>query len=180
MDNKKLGLIIIGLSILFCLIFWDLNNQITQLQIDSCECSDNCIDTCYATHEPPFLTYVGIALIFTSLSLGIFLLFFEKSHKILLKKLKDDSSLKSKEEKFNLILMGLNEDEKKVLTAIKDQNGITQHTLGIRTNLHKSKLSIIVGILEQKGLIKKEKKGKTNQLFLRINLKDSYNQNQSL
>ena len=104
------------------------------------------------------------------MELGAYLLFFEKSHQTLLKKLKEDSSLKSKEEKFNFILMGLNKHEKKVLSAIKEQDGITQSTLSIRTNLHKSKLSIIVGILEEKELIKKEKKGKTNQLFLRIKL----------
>ncbi len=69
--------------------------------------------------------------------------------------------------------MGLNEDEKKILSAVKDQDGITQHTLGLRTDLHKSKLSIIVGILERKGLIKKEKKGKTNKIFLRVNFEDS-------
>ncbi len=168
MDSKRLGLIIIGLSISFSLLLWAFNNQINQLEIDSCVCAD----ICDANHEPPFLVHGGIALTFATLSLGIYLLFFEKTHKTLLKKLENDSSLKSKEEKFSLILMGLNEDEKKVLTAIKEQDGITQHTLSIRTSLHKSKLSIIVGILERKGLIKKEKKGKTNQIFLRIKLED--------
>jgi uncharacterized membrane protein len=69
--------------------------------------------------------------------------------------------------------MGLNEDEKKILAAVKDQDGITQHTLGLRTDMHKSKLSIIVGMLEQKGLVKREKKGKTNQVFLKVNLNHS-------
>ncbi len=176
MDNKRLGLIIIGLSILFSLLLWAFNNQISQLETDSCACAD----TCDATHEPPLLVHGGIAIVVGTMSLGIYLLFFEKSHNTLVKKLKEDASLKSKEERFNLILMGLNEDEKKVLTAVRDQDGITQHTLGVRTNLHKSKLSIIVGILEDKGLIKKEKKGKTNQLFLRVNLLGSSNRNQPL
>lgn len=161
MDNKKLGLIIIWIGVLFALgvlAFSKLANK-----TDS--------SFCIASLKPAVVTsHILIGVVFSTLSLGVYLLFFEKSHQILLKKLKDNSSLKSKEEKFNFILMGLNEDEKRVLTAIKDQDGITQHTLGIRTNLHKSKLSIIVGILEQKGLIKKEKKGKTNQLFLRMNL----------
>ncbi|MBR9683093.1 hypothetical protein GOV03_00975 [Candidatus Woesearchaeota archaeon] len=165
MDNKKLGLIIIGLSIIFSLFIYGLGNQLNKLQEDSCICTDSCKD-----HGPQYLIYGSIALLFSTLSLGIYLLFFEKSHQTLIKKLKDESHVKSKEEKFNLILMGLNEDEKKVLSAVKDQDGITQHTLGIRTDLHKSKLSIIVSILEKKGLIKKEKKGKTNQLFLRVNL----------
>ena len=86
MENKRLGLIIIGLSILFSILLFAFNNQISQLQTDSCECAD----TCDATHEPSFLTHGGIALIFTTLSLGSYLLFFEKSHKTLVEKLKQD------------------------------------------------------------------------------------------
>jgi uncharacterized membrane protein len=165
MDNKKLGLIIIGISIIFSLFAYGIANQLYEFQTDSCTCTDTCKE-----HDPPYLIYGLIAVIFTTLSLGVYLLFFEKSHKILINKLKEEASIKSKEERFNLILMGLNDEEKKVLTAIKDQDGITQHTLGLRTNLHKSKLSITVGFLEKKGLIKKIKKGKTNQLFLRVKL----------
>ena len=150
MDNKKLGLIIIGLSILFSLLMWGLSSELTALQTDSCA------ETCTA-HESSFLVHGGIAVIVATLTLGAYLLFFEKSHKTLVTKLNEDASIKSSEERFKLILMGLNEDEKKVLTAVKDQDGITQHTLGIRTNLHKSKLSIVVGILEDKELILKEK-----------------------
>lgn len=167
MDNKRLGLVIIGLGILFSLFLWSFNTQLTQLKEDTCGCTGG---VCDATHELSFLVHGGIALIFATLSLGAYLLFFEKSHQRLVRRLESDASLKSKEEKFRFILMGLNEDEKRVLTAIKEQDGITQHTLGIRTDLHKSKLSIMVGILEQKGLIKKVKKGKTNQLFLRVKL----------
>jgi DNA-binding MarR family transcriptional regulator len=176
MDNTRLGLTIIGLSVVFSLLFWGFNSQLSQLQADSC-CG---VESCEDHHEPSFLVHGGIAIVVATLSLGCYLLFFEKSHKTLIKKLKEDASIKSSEERFNLILMGLNEDETKVLTAVKDQDGITQHTLGIRTNLHKSKLSIIVGILEEKGLIKKEKKGKTNQLFLRVNLLDSIDRNKPL
>jgi uncharacterized membrane protein len=165
MDNKKLGLIIIGISIVFSMFIYGLENKIDLLQEDSCTCTDSCND-----HTHSYLIYGSIALIFSMLSLGIYLLFFEKSNQTLIKKLEEEKYLKLAEEKFKLILMGLNKDEKKVLTAIKEQDGITQHTLGIRTDIHKSKLSIIVSILEQKKLIKKEKKGKTNNLYLRIQL----------
>jgi len=61
-------------------------------------------------------------------------------------------------------------DERKVITAVKEQDGITQQTLRLRTDLHKSKLSIILDGLEKKGLIKKVPKGKTKQVFLKIRL----------
>ena len=167
MDNKKFGLLIIGISVIFSLLLWGFESQLANLSQDS-ECCGS--EACTDHREHSSLTHAGIAVIFLTLSLGVYILFFDKSQKAIVDKLNENSMLKNKEEKFNLILTGLDEDEKKVLKAIKEQDGITQHTLGIRTNLHKSKLSIIVASLEAKEIIKKEKKGKTNQLFLRIKL----------
>ena len=167
MENKKFGLIIIGISVLFSLLLWRFESRLASLSKDS-ECCGS--EACKAHQEHSSLTHAGIAVIFLTLSLGAYILFFDKSQKEIVEKLNENTTLKNKEEKFSLILMGLDDDEKKVLKAVKEQDGITQHTLGIRTNLHKSKLSIIVASLEAKDLIKKEKKGKTNQLFLRIKL----------
>ena len=167
MDTKKLGLIIIGISCIFGLLLWGFEGQLANLSKDS-ECCGS--EACTDHREHSSLTHVGIAVIFLTLSLGAYILFFDKSQKALVERLNENSALKNKEEKFSLILTGLDDDEKKVLKAVKEQDGITQHTLGIRTNLHKSKLSIIVASLEAKELVKKEKKGKTNQLFLRIKL----------
>jgi len=72
-----------------------------------------------------------------------------------------------KEEKFKILLTGLDEDEKKVITAVKEQDGISQSTLKYRTNLSKTKLSMVLSQLEKKGLIAKVKKGKTNDIFLK-------------
>lgn len=167
MDTKKLGLIIIVISVVFSLLLWGFENQINTLSADS-ECCES--DDCHAHREHSSLTHFGIGAIVMTLSLGIYILFFEKSQKMIAEKLNENSVIKSKEERFDLILKGLADDEKKVLKAVKDQDGITQHTLGLRTGLHKSKLSIIVSSLEEKELIKKEKKGKTNQLFLCVKL----------
>jgi DNA-binding MarR family transcriptional regulator len=169
MDNKKLGLIIIGISIVFSLFIYGLGSKLQEFQSDACTCSDSCADSCNE-HEPPYLIYGSIAVIFSTLSLGVYLFFFEKSHQSLISKLKDDASVKSKHEKFELIQLGLNDDEKKILAAVRDQDGITQHTLGLRTDMHKSKLSIIVGMLEKKSLVKKVQSGKTHQVFLKVNL----------
>jgi len=170
MDNKKLGIIIIALSILLGLVIWGFQIQLTKLSEESCTCTTCKIGDACKADKFSLLWTGGLAMIFATLSLGVYLLFFEKSYQVLLNKLNEGKTKLSEDEKFNLILLGLNQDEKKILSAIKEQDGITQQTLRIRTNLHKSKLSILVGILEEKGLIKKEQKGKTNQLFLRIKI----------
>ena len=65
------------------------------------------------------------------------------------------------------MLTGLDEDEKKVLTAVKEQDGISQSTLKYRVDLSKTKLSMVLSQLEKKGLVAKVKKGKINNIFLK-------------
>lgn len=170
MDHKKLGIIIIALSILVGIIIILFNNQISKINEEFCAC--NTCKTGDLCHDGkfPYLFTGGLAVIFAIVSLGFYLIFFEKSQQIILNKLEKDNVKLSQDEKFNFLLLGLDADEKTVLSAIKEQDGITQQTLRIRTNLHKSKLSLIVSSLEEKKLIKKEQKGKTNQLFLRVKL----------
>jgi uncharacterized membrane protein len=115
-------------------------------------------------------TYAGIIIISAIAALGFYLMFFDKSQKEILSTLENQKKIQVEDEKFDILLKGLNEDEKKILKAVKEQDGITQQTLRLRTDLHKSKLSIVLDGLEKKELIKRIEKGKTKQVFLRINI----------
>lgn len=164
MENKKLGILIIGISVVFAVMIYIFS--------EIAHGTDNAF--CIASTKPAtVLSHIFIGGVFSTLSLGVYLLFFSKGEEAIINRIEHQQKKDIIKNKFDILLMGLNEDEKKILSAVKDQDGITQHTLGIRTDLHKSKLSIIVGMLEKKGLIKKEKKGKTNKIFLRINFEDS-------
>ena len=71
--------------------------------------------------------------------------------------------------KFSLLLRPLDDSQKKVLMAIKEQEGITQSTLRFRTDLSKSKVSQILTDFEKKNLIERKAKGKTYSVFLAEN-----------
>ncbi len=60
----------------------------------------------------------------------------------------------------------LEEDEKKVLRIITENEGITQDSLHFRTGFSTSKVSMIVKKLEEKDLIYRERFGKTYRLYL--------------
>jgi len=173
MDNKKLGIIILFIGILLSSIVYIIKiredsiiNKIIE-QEGSCFLEDG---TCL--HADRDITFYIVSWIVSAviIALGIYLVFFEKSQKAIISTLEKQKKIQTQEEKFNILLKGLNEDEKKVIKAVREQDGITQQTLRLRTDLHKSKLSIILDGLEKKELISRKEKGKTKQVFLKINI----------
>src|SRR3989338_179420 len=177
MDNKKIGVLLIAVGGVFAVaLSWikaQLNHQADSLMALS---GGSCfLESGKCIHQQSFLPFaIGIGAIVFIVSLGIYLISFSKttrsfelSQQTILNKLKTTKNKELKEEKFKILLTGLDEDEKKVLTAVKEQHGISQTTLKYRTDLSKTKLSMVLSQLEKKGLIAKVKKGKTNDIFLK-------------
>ena len=171
MDNKKLGIILIIVCALLGVLVFTFQNALNIQAEATCQCEEMQLGG-FCPHEKQtnWQTYVGIILISAITALGVYLIFFEKSQKEIISTLKKQKKIQTEEEKFDILLKGLNKDEQKVIKAVKEQDGITQATLRLRTDLHKSKLSIILDGLEKKGLTTRKTKGKTKQVFLKIAL----------
>ena len=181
MQNKNLGIILIGLSlvIIILLLFFKAQFQNT-FGIHSTEaCPHDPVKGELCPYEKlveilPYF-YVSITFLVIIGLLGIYMVFFADREKKVIqeyqdkitKRLGDIKKKEFKEDKFNLILSALDEYEQKVMKAVREQDGITQATLRIRTDLSKTKLSFILADLEKKGLITKVIQGKTNQIFLK-------------
>ena len=114
------------------------------------------------------LSHIAFGIIGFIFALGFYLLFFTKGEEAILKTLKENKNKEIGEERFNLILRGLDSFEKKVMIAVKNQGGITQSTLRIRIDMSKAKLSYVLTELEKRDLIKRIKKGKSLAIFLKI------------
>lgn len=170
MDNKNLGIALIIFCIFIAVIFFNFKNQLKEMNTASCTCEAMQTGGVCSAEQTTMGTidYVTLAIIFSMLALGFYLVFFEKSQKEIVKTLENQKKVQTEEEKFEILLKGLTEEEKKVINAVKEQDGITQQTLRLRTDLHKSKLSIVLDGLEKKRLIKRVDKGKTKQVFLKI------------
>jgi uncharacterized membrane protein len=178
MDNKKLGIALVIFAIILGYVLFSLKIEISKLVAN--EVADHggvCIIGGTCIHEQSEMrpqTYTGIGVIFLIFALGIYLIFFDKGQQLLQEGQKEIAktleSVKKKEDKdkeMNAMLSVLNEDEQKVIKAIKEQDGITQATLRLRIDFSKSKLSAVLAELEKRGLIKRVTKGTTNQVFLK-------------
>jgi|SRR3989344_4020003 len=176
MKNRRIGLILILISIIFLtvtVIFkLQINNLVDALMIET---GGTCIQEGKCIHEQSNLpVYIGIAVVFINLALGLFFIFFERSqeqtekiHSDVVNALKETKKKQDSEERFEILLKALNEEEKKVIKAVKEQDGIEQSTLRYRADLSKTKLSYVLSDLEKKGLIKKVSEGKKNKIYLK-------------
>ena len=166
MENKKLGFVILSISMIASVLAFGfmgvLGKQTTALQ-------------CYPTNECQRiesligLSHIAVGLISFIGALGVYLLFFSTSEEAILKRLEQEKNLKIEGDKFELVLKAMDENERKVLKAIKEQDGITQSTLKYRTDLSKAKVSQILTDFEKKHLVKREAKGKTYAVYLAEN-----------
>jgi len=99
-----------------------------------------------------------------------YLLIFTKADEAIVKRLENEKNKKIDDEKFSILLKGLDQYEQQIMKAIKEQDGITQNTLRLRTQLSKAKVSQVVAELEQRKLIKRIKQNKTFAIHLAIKL----------
>lgn len=171
MKTKFLGSVLIVVSVVIIVVLLTLNQHIQESAEESCSCTEM-QETGYCPHQErgPWQTYLGVGLVAALAALGAYLIFFERSQQEITAALSQHNRLKSDQEKFAILLKGLSPEEQRVITAVKEQDGITQQTLRLRTDLHKSKLSMVLDGLEKKGLVKRVAKGKTKQVFLKIHL----------
>ena len=103
-------------------------------------------------------------------ALAFYLLVFSKGEEAIVERLEKDTERKLGEEKYAILSKGLNEFEKNVLKVVREEQGITQNMLRLRVDMSKAKLSQVLQELEKKGLVKREPKDKTFQVFLKERL----------
>src|SRR3989344_2173981 len=165
MENKKLGVLLIIISLLVGSILIYYNTKLSE-QSKELGCFSN--EKCFVLEKGLSITHIAIGIFSFLFALGFYLLFFNKTEKAILSKLEDEKEKKIKEQKFEIILKALDSFEQKVMKAIKEQDGITQNTLRLRVDMSKAKLSYVLQELEKRNLIKRIQKGKTLAIYLKI------------
>lgn len=166
MENKKLGFVILSISVIATIVAFGFMNTLGA-QTSALKCYPT--NECQRVESLLGLSHVAVGLISFIAALGVYLLFFSTSEEAILKRLEQEKNMKVEQDKFDIMLKAMDENEKKVLKAIKEQEGITQSTLRYRTDLSKSKISQILTGFEKKNLVKREEKGKTYSVYLTEN-----------
>mgnify|MGYP001609657410 CR=1 FL=1 len=173
MNQKQIGVIVLSFAVILGVIFLFVNlqqnmyiEQLIAARGGECILDDG---TCLHADRNWLVFYGGGALAVALLTLGMYLIFFDKTQKILMQQHTEVASAlqdaKGRDE-FKAFLSGFSEEEKKVLEQVKEQEGITQSTLRYKTGMSKTSLSLLLKQLEEKGIISRKESGKTNEVYL--------------
>ncbi len=167
MNNKKVGVFILIITLfllgVFILIIQSLNQEIEALG-----CFENA--GCRTIETSLSVIHFAFGAFGFLFALAFYLLVFSKGEQAIVERLEKDTERKLGEEKYSILSKGLNEFEKRVLHIVREEEGITQNMLRLRADMSKAKLSQVLQELEKKGLVKREPKDKTFQIFLKERL----------
>ncbi len=165
MHNKKVGILLLVISIALGIVLWVFMQRVYQ-QSSEMGCFNN--PGCLPLERSVSLSNVIVGILSFLFALGGYLIFFARGEESIVHRMEMDQQRLREEEKFELILKVLDPYESKVLRAVKEQDGITQNTLRLRTDLSKAKLSYVLQELEKRNLIKRIEKGKTLAVYIKV------------
>jgi len=163
MDSKKIGITLMLLAVvLFGMVYSFLDDA------NNASAQKNCNPTkeCQKAASVIGFSNIAFGIIFSVLSLGFYIMFFNTDSKVL-ERIEKETHDKALSDKFAIALSMLDPLEQKVLTSIREQDGVTQSTLRIRTDLSKAKLSMILSDFEKRDIVRRIPKGKSLAIFLK-------------
>lgn len=153
--NKKLGIVLIVVSVILFFVFLSSAKQLSGAAEIGCQEVCGHIEgiACPHANGIPLHNVLGFGLIIILVLIGLYMFFWKNQ---------------VAERKNFGIPKDLDNDEKKVIYAIKEKEGtIFQSELIEKTGFSKVKISRILDRLEGKGLIERRRRGMTNVVILK-------------
>ena len=160
MENKNVGWVIIGLSLVITFIIFLFRAALRK--IVAVGCAEGHGNSCpmYLTINQQ--TYLSLAIVGILVIVGIALMFVKPKEKIVVQK------VKVKEKKKKLNLEGLGKDEKKVVELLmKENGGMFQASIKEKLEIGKVKLTRLLDKLEAKQIIERKRRGMNNIVVLK-------------
>ncbi len=156
MENKNVGLLLIGISIVMAVIVFIFNNALKEIVADTCTHGSAC--TMYDTIRTQ--TYLSLSIVSVVFIIGLVIMFSKPKEKIVVKTIK--------EKRKKLDLSGLDKDDKKVVDLLLSENkAMFQSDLMEKLSIGKVKTTRLLDRLEDKGLIERKRRGRNNIVVLK-------------
>jgi uncharacterized membrane protein len=156
LENKKVGLIVVGIAILMVVIVLIFNSTLKEITSQSCSMGTDCSMYQAITTQ----TGVSLTIIAIIFAIGIIIFFSKPKEKIIVK-------FKT-EKKKKLNLHSLDKKEKEVVNLLQKENGaIFQSTLMEKLEIGKVGITRLLDKLEAKQFIERKRRGMNNIVVLK-------------
>ena len=156
MENKTVGWIIIGISILIGIIVLIFNLGLKDIVGETCTHGP----TCSMFDTIAIQTWISLAITLVILVIGIVIMFSKPKEKVIIKKVK--------EKKKKIDMSKLDDKEKKAIEFLKEENGgMFQADLMDKLEIGKVGITRLLDKLEAKQLIERKRRGMTNLVVLK-------------
>ena len=159
MENKNVGYLLLGVSVLIILIIVIFNSALKQIVNDSCAMAGHESCTMYDTITQQ--TYLSLGIVGLLIIVSLFMILSKPSEKIIIKKIKERKIEKK------IDTSDLRPEEKQVLNLIKENKAIFQADLIDKTAFGKAKMTRIIDRLEGKGIVERKRRGMTNVVVMK-------------
>jgi len=159
MENKNVGYLLIGLSVVIIFIIFLFNSALAQIISSSCTMAGH--ENCIMEQTLKEQTYLSIGITAIVIIVGLFLVFSKPNERIVIRKVKD----KIIEKKIDL--SKFKPEEKQVYKLIAEQGAIFQADLIEKTGFGKAKVTRIIDRLEGHSLVERKRRGMTNVVVLK-------------
>lgn len=158
MDNKNVGLLIIGIAIVIAIIVLMFNSAMNNIVDATCSHGASC--TMYDTIRTQ--TGISLAIVGVIVVIGFVIMTSKPKERVVVKK------VEVKEKKKKLDLDGLDKEEKEVIEMLQEENGaMFQKTLMEKLEIGKVKTTRLLDKLEAKQFIERKRRGMNNIVVLR-------------
>lgn len=158
MENKQVGLLIIGIAVAIGIIVFLFNNAMTAIVSSSCDMGKSC--SMYQSIKTQ--TWISLAIIGVIVIIGIVIMFTKPKIVEKIKKVEVEARRKPVD------YSKLDKEEKALVKVIEESDGsIFQADLVEKSNFDKVKVTRILDRLEGKQLIERKRRGLTNVVLLK-------------
>ncbi len=158
MENKKVGWIIIGISIIMGIIVLIFNLGLKKIVGETC----NHGPTCSMFDTISVQTWISLIIVFIIMGIGIIILLSKPEKKIIIKKLKE----KVKKKKIDLSKLDFKERE--IIKILQKEKGVVfQAELKEKLKIGKVGITRVLDKLESKQLIERKRRGMNNIVVLK-------------
>ena len=160
MENKHVGYLLIGMSLLIVLIIFMYKETLTSFVDSSCTLAHGG-NYCPMYDTISQQTYLALGIVGILIIVGVVLIFSKPNERVIVKKVKE--KIKKKE----VDTSSLAKEEKEILKIVQTEGAIFQSDLIEKTKFGKAKITRILDKLENRDIIERKRRGLTNIVVLK-------------